>query len=600
MNAATLAWPAVWAALAATAAIRLLRRSRQPEPAARNGYRWLAVAAVCLGAGGVIQHLLGGLAGGAQPLRVADLLSLAALPAFVIGIATLTADSAAGERGGPHRTALTWAATQAAADGSLIAASLFVVGLVTVFLPDYARAGIGVAAFALDLIRPVADLIALGILLPFSFRQLRLTLLPVLALLLAAVGDSLAVGARASGLTAGAGSHLALLGALGLLAVGAPGADQHADRWARLARFAAPVTVAVGALTITGFAIFGQIVVTPVLAVAESLLVLLLAAMLTRFAVAAARAAESAHEAEAMFRALVAKTSDAVLRCDLDGMIGYASQAVSEFGYTPDQLVGKRLAELVHPEDRRAGIRAATIGLLGESGQARFTGRVRGSDGSWRDVEATLSRYHQPGQPQRLLVTCHDVSDLVALRRQLTQLTFHDGRTGLPNRFYLEDRVREFSQQPGSHPGMAAAILVGLDGYSAVNDMVGLAGADLLIAQAGRRLRAAVPPDATVARWGADEFAVLASGLAEDGSVPAVAVLAEVMNLGERLAGEIAADPFSVAGKEISLTASVGVAVSAAGGADQILATAYLAMTRAKEAGGGQVEAIGTQLPAKA
>ena len=73
--------------------------------------------------------------------------------------------------------------------------------------------------------------------------------------------------------------------------------------------------------------------------------------------------------------------------------------------------------------------------VSGEPGKA--------ADGSWRQVGATLSRYGQPGEPGRLLVACHDDSELAALRRQLNQLTFHDGVTGLPNRAYLEDRVKQ-------------------------------------------------------------------------------------------------------------------------------------------------------------
>ena len=42
-----------------------------------------------------------------------------------------------------------------------------------------------------------------------------------------------------------------------------------------------------------------------------------------------------------------------------------------------------------------------------------------------------------------MLVTARDVSDQVALRQQVTHLTFHDGLTGLPNRAYVEERARD-------------------------------------------------------------------------------------------------------------------------------------------------------------
>ena len=65
--------------VAALACVRLLRASNHPEPSVKNGYRWLAVAAVCLAAGAAVQQAFGGLIGGALPLRLADLISLGAL-----------------------------------------------------------------------------------------------------------------------------------------------------------------------------------------------------------------------------------------------------------------------------------------------------------------------------------------------------------------------------------------------------------------------------------------------------------------------------------------------------------------------------------------
>src|SRR5258708_18454500 len=83
---AMMAWSAAWALLAALASARLLRVPGQPEPSVKNGYRWLAVAAICLAAGATVQQAFGGLAGGASPLRPADLISLAPPPAAALGL----------------------------------------------------------------------------------------------------------------------------------------------------------------------------------------------------------------------------------------------------------------------------------------------------------------------------------------------------------------------------------------------------------------------------------------------------------------------------------------------------------------------------------
>jgi diguanylate cyclase (GGDEF)-like protein/PAS domain S-box-containing protein len=637
---ATLAWAVVWAVAAAVACLRLVRASGQPEAYARNGYRWFAVAAACAAAGAIVQLAFGGLAGGAQPLRLADLVSLAVLPALAIGLATLTArlgpadDSDLAENGvSQDRVGQSGADRGIVVDSCLLVSALFVVLLVSLFGPDYVPAEIGRAAFALALVRPVADLIALGIVLRFVVRSMRLTAFPLLALLAITLADSLAVADRAAGHVPGLGSRLAVTMALVLLALAPAGRPDLAggradprglaalvrapvsrlvrsDRaWSSPATVAALAATAAAAIAVTGFAVAGRPLLATPLSAAGSVVVLLLVARLAGLTRQALAVAEAAQESDWMFRALAGTTSDAVLICDLAGSIVYASQAVGEFGYAPDGLAGRRLVDVVHPEDRPAGIRAALAGLRATSGTASFAGRVRGADGSWRHVEATLSRYAETGEPARLLITARDVSDRVALRRQLSQLTYHDGLTGLPNRAYIEERVREFARAADTghgdqaqasaaaghagSSGVVGAILVDFDGYAVVNEIAGHAAGDLVLAQAGRRLRAVVPPAATVARWGGDEFAILLgpgnSGRSpRDAGTPASSQ--DVTELAERLAGIIAAEPFSVAGKAIALTASVGVAIAGEEDPGQVLDHAATALTRAQETGAGRVE----------
>src|SRR5215472_4809605 len=147
MTSVALAWSAAWILTAAAAGIRLWRASTGREPFVKSGYRWLAAGALCLGVGGAVQQTFGGLIGGASPLRVADLISLSALPAIVIGLATITADRSGGDRSGiePSR----WRLFQDRAARSASGRSRSSV-----------KAAAGPAAFTLDLLRPLADLAA--------------------------------------------------------------------------------------------------------------------------------------------------------------------------------------------------------------------------------------------------------------------------------------------------------------------------------------------------------------------------------------------------------------------------------------------------------
>src|ERR1700752_3900706 len=168
------------------------------------------------------------------------------------------------------------------------------------------------------------------------------------------------------------------------------------------------------------------------------------------------------------------------------------------------------------------------------------------------------------------------MSDQVALRQQVKQLPFHDGFPGLPNRAYVEERTRDALTAAAESQRDTAVIFLDLDGFTAVNDLVGHGAGDLVLAQAARRLRAVVSAQDTVARWGGDEFAVLVENVPD---------AQEIGELAERLAGIIAGEPFRAADRELGLTASVGVAIADGDSPDVLLRNADVAMSRAKDRG---------------
>jgi diguanylate cyclase (GGDEF)-like protein/PAS domain S-box-containing protein len=594
-------------ALVAVAAAALLwRESGRREPSVRNAYRALAAAALLWGAGFVDAESMGA-SGTGTSLTSADLLTLLALPALGVGLFGLA--RASREADGEDRPASRVQAGSAVAwlaDACLLAAALFIIDWVAVLGAQYRHTGESAGTFALQAIHPIADLIALGVLLAVAVRAGRAGLAPYLALLVVAAADSLAVGARISGTRPGAGAVLValagfcLLGATALVRAdrSAPASARRRPGWLEPAglpgaTLAASLAAAVAALMAVGWALNGGSFAEPVVVICAGIAGLALVARITDLLRRERSAAALSAESEQRFRELADRTSDVVLICDRDGAIRYASPAVGEYGYTPAELAGRSLAELVHPEDRAAGVR--TVRAAGAGRQpGRLPCRVRSADGTWRHVESTVSRYREMGAPDRLLITARDVSDQIALRRQVTYLTYHDGLTGLPNRAYVEDRAKDAidrgaAAEPDRLPAQTGAIFIDLDGFTGVNDSVGHGAGDLLLAQAARRLRAALPPEDTVARWGGDEFAVLVESAA---SAP------EIVDIAERLARAIAAEPFHVADREISLTASIGVALAGGGAHGHLLRNADVAMSRAKDSGGGRVEVFAAHMHA--
>jgi len=618
------------------AAVSLWLGARRYTHAFARGYRWLAGAAALYCAGLITQQVLGSALSPESGLSFADLPPLLAVAAAAVGIVMLTTaeresaggpPSAARSDGNGSLEGATAPVLPGLADGYVMAVALLVIGWVTLFSGEFHRSGDRPGTFLLALIHPLADLAVLGALLPMVTTAWRRVMLPYLALLAVLVGDAVGVGQRALGGHPGVAAQL--LAVVAALLLGAAPWRVAETGWTRrtsgsaAATTIAALTAAVATVVVIANGLAGAPASGAALVVAGGAGVLVLAVRVFMLVSQNGIILGSWRESSRNLRELASRTGDVVLVCDLDGVISYASPAVGDYGYAPGDLAGRRLLDFVHPEDRDAVLTASRLALGGrpaadgaveqataadaarpadEAGSpgasGRFPARVRAADGTWRHVESTVLRYQAPGAPRQVLVTARDVSDQVALRQQVTHLTFHDGLTGLPNRVYVEERTRDVLRD-ASASRRVGVIFLDLDRFTAVNDSAGHGAGDLVLAQAARRLRAAVPVHDTVARWGSDEFAVLVENA---GTGP------EVSEIAERLVGAIAAEPFRVAGQQIALTASVGVALAgrdpldpldpldpvAPGNPDDpaglVLRNADVAMSRAKEAGGDRVE----------
>jgi diguanylate cyclase (GGDEF)-like protein len=168
------------------------------------------------------------------------------------------------------------------------------------------------------------------------------------------------------------------------------------------------------------------------------------------------------------------------------------------------------------------------------------------------------------------------------LYHELHERSLHDPLTGLANRSLFFDRVGHGITRLARRPGaMVAVLFIDLDNFKTVNDTLGHARGDRLLALVAERLRTVVRVMDTVARLGGDEFALLLEDLT---SVDGALVVAE-------RALSVLATPFDLAVQSVNVSASIGVAVRADGsaGADELIQEADEAMYEAKRAGKGRV-----------
>jgi diguanylate cyclase (GGDEF)-like protein len=161
---------------------------------------------------------------------------------------------------------------------------------------------------------------------------------------------------------------------------------------------------------------------------------------------------------------------------------------------------------------------------------------------------------------------------------QLRHQALHDALTGLPNRVLALDRAQQMLARARRQQTTVAVLYVDLDGFKHVNDTFGHAAGDELLRLVAARLLTIVREGDTAARLGGDEFVVLLEGTLMGAGPELVA---------ERLL-EVLGEPYDLSealGRQLSVTASVGIAVGPCASADELLRDADLALYEAKESG---------------
>jgi diguanylate cyclase (GGDEF)-like protein len=158
-------------------------------------------------------------------------------------------------------------------------------------------------------------------------------------------------------------------------------------------------------------------------------------------------------------------------------------------------------------------------------------------------------------------------------REELERHAFADSLTGLANRALFEDRTRHALERVAGGPERVAVLVLDLDGFKLVNDGLGHSSGDALLKQAADRMSTILRPSDTLARLGSDEFAVL---------LESVRGLDDTLGAAERLRDAFR-DPFALKGSDVSVSVSVGIAMSTEGCDEtELLRRADVAMYRVK------------------
>lgn len=295
---------------------------------------------------------------------------------------------------------------------------------------------------------------------------------------------------------------------------------------------------------------------------------------------------ESRHrlrEVEAEFDEVIANSGNGIALIDRRGAFVRVGDVLGDIlGYTQPELAELTLFDLVRPEDG-AALRGGLAELLaGAAQRVQVEQQLLRKDGdsAWVKLTVTAPRCEAPDSP--LVVVVEDRTELNLLHGQLNHQALHDMLTRLPNRQYFTTSLERVARHACPSTGITLYHL-DLDAFSLITHGLGRRVGDLLLDSVAHRLEGLFEgEEAMVARFGADEFAVLV-----ENSPTTPDALTTVRRINEELS-----EPVYIDGHGVASPASIGVVDRPPAGMDAaaLLEAAEMTLARAKHNGRTQWE----------
>jgi diguanylate cyclase (GGDEF)-like protein/PAS domain S-box-containing protein len=278
---------------------------------------------------------------------------------------------------------------------------------------------------------------------------------------------------------------------------------------------------------------------------------------------------------------------DAVMTTDTLGNVTYLNaEAESLTGWKRAEAFARPLVEVFDVTDGLTGQHAEDPSqmAIARNRKIRFKGSyiLVGREGKEAAIEHSAAPIHDlQGQILGAVIVFRDVIVSRERRLQMLHLAEHDALTDLPNRMLLHDRLTRAIALARRYGRRLAVLFLDCDRFKHINDTLGHAVGDQVLRSVAQRLATCVRESDTVSRHGGDEFLILLSEVdhPDDAGLIAEKIVASV------------AEPHFIAGHELQLTASVGIALYPEDGQDteSLIMRADTAMYHAKNTGRNRV-----------
>ena len=228
----------------------------------------------------------------------------------------------------------------------------------------------------------------------------------------------------------------------------------------------------------------------------------------------------------------------------------------------------------------------------GKTWKGEICNRAKNGELYW--VEATIVPFlGNDGKPVKYVAIRTDITQRRLAENRIYQLAWYDSLTGLLNReFLFKELAKTIDDSTGSHE-YGALILLDIDHFKDINDLMGHDLGDKLLRQVGQRLQSLAHGNEVVSRFGGDEFMILVTELGSDSQF----ALDQAVNLAEQIRLALGAT-FYINGLQIHCTCSIGLVVfdDANNNKTELVKHADMALYRAKEQGRNRVSVFDKEL----
>ncbi|MGH8397294.1 MAG: EAL domain-containing protein [Gammaproteobacteria bacterium] len=289
------------------------------------------------------------------------------------------------------------------------------------------------------------------------------------------------------------------------------------------------------------------------------------------------RAEEALVRSEEKYRTLVDMSQDGVFLSQ-KGKYVYVNRAFAYMlGYEPEEMTGMPVTDTVLTSNGKLAEQIATD-AVGHRAIEPHEMQLRCKDvNNQVSASVAVSLISWRGRPATM-GTVRDITERKKAEQELVHSAYHDALTGLPNRSFFMDRLRQVLDRAAKPDASRFAMLfLDLDRFKLINDSLGHSFGDRLLVSIAKRLRTCLRPADLIARHGGDEFTILLERIQGLDDATAVA---------DRIHEDLAR-AFTVNGRDVFSTASIGIVISAPHyqHPEELLRDADTAMYRAKAAG---------------